>query len=65
MPVEGSTWIVLGLILGVRSVQLLNSLFYSAYPEYIIARPKGANRFMPGARFLEVFGAFDTPGGKA
>lgn len=63
MPVEGSTWLVLGLILGVWSVQLLNSLFNSAFPEYIIVRPKGANRIMTSPRFLEAFGACDTPGG--
>ena len=61
MAVEGSTWLVLGLILGMWSVQLLNSLFNSAFPEYIIVRPNGAYRIRGLCAFTFQIGATNAP----
>ena len=61
MAVEGATWLVLGLIEWAGAVQLLNSLFISGFPEYIIVRPNGAYRIRRPCAFPYQIGATIAP----
>ena len=61
MAVKGATWLVLGLIEWAGTVQLLNSLFNSGFPEYIIVRPNRAYKERRQRTDLLLIGASIAP----